>query len=621
MSQQILSKNKIMNAFLRLLFVSVFITTGIYTSAQEREYPRKFNLAKEKGRTKHTVKGGTVNLNLPFFEDFSSNTWNWADDNVYVNAHFPMNPPTIGVATFDGLNALGYAYDFEDPYAYGAADTLTSLGFNLGSFNTNSNVYLSFFYEAGGLGNAPELEDSLILEFYSPFGAGQWTQVWSSNGTEPIDNFNQVFIPVNEPIYLLDGFKFRFVNFATLSGEYDLWHLDYISLDSNVDPSNVVFDEVSQQYNYHTLLNEYSAMPWSHFKSNPSSFMASSFPAKQRNLGNDENIVTGFSITNFLNNTQAFNAVDLNTALNANSSFTRNLSLSGYVYPTTPEPTSGFVDFTVRTFINPTDAHLENDTAAFIQHFHNYYAYDDGSSEKAYAVSASGANVAMKFRSEIADTLLGIYVHWIPFGFDVSNQTFLLRAWNDGGSQPGSEIGENYTYQYPHYWQDGYNTWTYYAYDSPQAVDGNFYIGWVQSGEVELPVGLDKNTDFNPTKLFYNLGFGTNWSSSSIQGTAMIRPVLKSGIDSWVGTNEIASAQEIESFPNPVNSELTITGLSSNASYTLGLYDFNGSLIQSNNITGAATTQLNLENVSAGLYLLRIQDVHGSCKTIKVVKL
>ena len=101
----------------------------------------------------------------------------------------------------------------------------------------------------------------------------------------------------------------------------------------------------------------------------------------------------------------------------------------------------------------------------------------------------------------------------------------------------------------------------------------------------------------------------------------MIRPVLKSGINAWVGTNEIASAQEIESFPNPVNSELTITGLSSNASYTLSLYDFNGSLLQSNYITGASTTQLNLENVSAGLYLLRIQDGDGSCKTIKVVKL
>jgi hypothetical protein len=101
----------------------------------------------------------------------------------------------------------------------------------------------------------------------------------------------------------------------------------------------------------------------------------------------------------------------------------------------------------------------------------------------------------------------------------------------------------------------------------------------------------------------------------------MVRPVLKSGINSWVGTNEIASAQEIESFPNPVNSELTVTGLSSNAFYTLNLYDFNGSLIQSNNITGAATTKLNLENVSTGVYLLRIQNGNDSCKTIKVVKL
>ena len=610
-----------MNLFLRFSIVCVLIFSEIITSAQEREFPRQFNSTKQKEHSRNTLKGGTTNLNLPFFDDFSSSAWNWADADVYVNADFPINPPTIGVATFDGLNELGYAYDFEDPYAYGAADTLTSLGFNLGTFSSTSNVFLNFFYEAGGLGNAPEVEDSLILEFYSPFGAGQWTQVWSSNGTEATDYFSQVFVAVNDPIYLLDGFKFRFVNFATLSGEYDLWHLDYISLDSNVDSSNVVFDEVAQQFNYHTLLNEYSAMPWSHFKSNPNSFMAQSFPAHQRNLGSDENIVTGFSITNFLNSTQTFNAVDLNTALNANSSFVRNLNLGGYVYPTTPEPSSGFVDFTVKTFINPTDAHLENDTASFVQHFHNYYAYDDGTSEKAYSVSASGANVAMKFRSEIPDTLLGIYVHWIPFGFDVSNQTFLLRAWDDGGSEPGTEIGENYTYQYPHYWQDGYNTWTYYAYDSPQAVDGNFYVGWIQSGEVELPVGLDKNTDFNPTKLFYNLGFGTNWEPSSIQGTVMIRPVLKSGINAWVGNDELSTKNEIQAFPNPVTHTSYLTGLNLNQVYSIQLMDLHGALIESKIVSGSSNADINMEALENGVYLVHVVNSNGLIKTLKVVKL
>jgi hypothetical protein len=611
-----------MNSFLRAFIINLLILNCIHIHAQEKEIPRAFNsVSHHLIQNQRIYKGGTSNLNLPFFDDFSSDVWNWENQNVYVNTHFPINPPSIGVATFDGLNANGYPYDFEDPYAYGPADTLTSLGFNLSSFNSNSNVFLSFFYEAGGLGNAPEIEDSLILEFYSPFGAGQWSRIWSSNGEESTSNFNQIFIGISDPIYLLDGFKFRFVNYATLSGEYDLWHLDYVSIDSNVDTTNVVFDEVSQQFNYHTLLNEYSAMPWSHFKTNPASFMATSFPAMQRNLGNDENIVTGFSITNFLNNVQTFNAVDLNTALNANSSFTRNLNLNGYVYPTTPEPASGFVDFTIKTFINPTDAHLENDTAEFTQHFHNYYAYDDGSSERAYAVSASGANVAMKFRSEIADTLLGIYVHWIPFGFDVSNQTFLLRAWADGGNEPGVEIGENYTYQYPHYWETGYHTWTYYAYDTPQAVNGNFYVGWVQSGETELPVGLDKNTDFNPTKLHYNLGFGTNWEASGIQGTVMIRPVLKSGLENWTATDELVQVNDIQTFPNPVISEFTIRGLSAGENTRLNLMNSEGRIVQNLQSNGAPSYQINMENQASGLYFLQIQSENGSYKTIKVVKL
>jgi hypothetical protein len=592
------------------------------TFAQEKESARIINFSSAKSSALVNLNSRVKStLTLPFFEDFSNGAIQLWDQSstVFINTSFPVNPPTIGVATFDGLNELGYPYNFDDPYAQGPADTLCSASFNLSSYNENSQIFLSFFYEAGGIGNAPELEDSLTLEFFSPFGPGQWNKIWSSTGNESIDTFNQVFIPINEAIYLLDGFKFRFINHSTLSGEYDLWHLDYISLDANVDPANYIFDEVAQQRPYHSLLTEYSAMPWSHFKANASSHMTNAFPAYQRNLGNDENIVTGFSITNFLNTTQTFNAVDLNTALNANSSFVRPLNLNGYVYPTTPEPSSQFVNFEVKTFINPTDSHLENDTARFIQKFHNYYAYDDGSSEKAYSVSASGANVAMKFRSEIPDSLLGVYIHWIPFGFDVSDETFILRAWQDGGAEPGAELGENFTYQHPHYWEAGMNIWTYYAFDTPQPVDGNFYVGWVQSGDVELPVGLDKNTDFNPTKLFYNLGFGTDWQASTIQGTVMIRPVLQSGNTNWTGISNLHFQPALNVFPNPTEDYLRIENLNNTSQYTFSLRNATGSLVELLTVSNQTSATLDLSAHSAGIYFLNAISSSGDSQIFKVV--
>ena len=46
-------------------------------------------------------------LFLPFFDDFSANTvWpsqeRWSDSSAFINYNFGINPPTLGMATFDG---------------------------------------------------------------------------------------------------------------------------------------------------------------------------------------------------------------------------------------------------------------------------------------------------------------------------------------------------------------------------------------------------------------------------------------------------------------------------------------------------------------------------------------
>ena len=49
-------------------------------------------------------------INLPFADDFNQTSYfpensRWTDNDVFVNNTYPINPPTIGVATFDGLNS------------------------------------------------------------------------------------------------------------------------------------------------------------------------------------------------------------------------------------------------------------------------------------------------------------------------------------------------------------------------------------------------------------------------------------------------------------------------------------------------------------------------------------
>ncbi|MFM2227423.1 MAG: hypothetical protein RL664_766 [Bacteroidota bacterium] len=610
-----------MKKLLSIVFLFAFLSsfsqeteTVIRFDAQRNAKSKKEFIWKQQGQT----RGGTASLTLPFFDDFSRyslptndpavpNAWQrWSDTCAFINSGFPIAPPSIGVATLDGLRADGYPYDFADEFSYGSADTLTSLPIDLSTLTAADQVFLSFFYQGGGMGNNPDTGDSLIVEFFSPFGAGQWTQVWTSPEVFPTDTFEQIFIAVDAPEYLLDGFQFRFRNFGTLSGAFDHWHIDYVQLDAGVDSSNVIFDEVCMQYPLRTLLNEYTAMPLTHFAANSSGNMASSIAVQERNLGNDENIVTSYSITKQDGTSQVFNAVDFNTALNANSSFTRTINLNGFTYNVTPDDTCSYFD--VKTFINPTDARLQNDTATLRQYFYNYYAYDDGTAERGYSNSAAGGMIATKFRAEVTDSLLGLFVHWLPSGTDVSAETILLRAWSDGGTTPGDELGENYNYHHPAFYQHGENYFSYYAYDNPIAVTGNFYVGWVQSGSVGLPIGNDKSGTTNATKVFYNNGFQQPWQQSSISGSLMIRPVFKSGKSSvWNSITEL-SKETPSLFPNPFNSNFTIQGLNENHSYNVSILSSTGKLIESSFQSHVNSIEMENNTLPVGMYFIQITN-------------
>ena len=114
---------------------------------------------------------------LPFFDDFSQSTLypdptKWTDNNVLVNDGFPICPTNRNAATFDVLDANGRVYDYaiSNPFV---AEYLTSARIRLDSImepepraiTPADSVYLSFYYQPQGNGNAPEAQDSLVLQF------------------------------------------------------------------------------------------------------------------------------------------------------------------------------------------------------------------------------------------------------------------------------------------------------------------------------------------------------------------------------------------------------------------------------------------------------------------------
>ena len=100
----------------------IFLLTGCMSVciAQERLVPMDFNpviqqYLKQHGNEllKSTVSADT--LTLPFIDDFSEegiypSTERWTDKKVFINSDLARNMPTVGVASFDGLDEYGNAY-------------------------------------------------------------------------------------------------------------------------------------------------------------------------------------------------------------------------------------------------------------------------------------------------------------------------------------------------------------------------------------------------------------------------------------------------------------------------------------------------------------------------------
>lgn len=121
-------------------------------------------------------------LTLPFFDDFSTSKiypddTKWADRDVFINSDVPFRPTNIGVATFDAIDQTGAVYKNADWIAF-QADFLTTNPIRLDSvfspvtkkLSPNDSVYLSFYYQPQGKGDAPDPWDTLLLEIKRPTG-------------------------------------------------------------------------------------------------------------------------------------------------------------------------------------------------------------------------------------------------------------------------------------------------------------------------------------------------------------------------------------------------------------------------------------------------------------------
>ena len=578
-------------------------------------------------RDERSAKDGAVRL--PFFDDFSDYCGTpdptlWEGANGYVNyGHGPL-PPTVGVLTLDALDADGQLYEAASVDLFNA-DTVSSQPIRLDSLSAADSVVLSFYYLPGGgsgnmwerTGDEPDLLDSLILDFYD---GQQWTTVWGRGGIS-VDtliahtgrDWQYVAIPIIDSAYLQNEFRFRFRNLCSLennrktgmTGNCDIWNIDYVTIDTNRSLSEVpVFRDIAFVEAAPSMLSHYQAMPARQYTADE---MAENIRMTITNLYSSDLAsqygycivdATGDTVYRYdggFENAPAFLPDGTYQSVAAHAS-----PRVGYTFAPMDDPTDYTIIHTVREGVGG-DNHQQNDTVRFVQHFVDYYAYDDGTAENGYGLTSTASHVYLAYRFDlnVADTLTAVAMYFNRTKNGENEYTpFNLTVWQNEDGKPGTILYRDEVRRFPEF--NGLNKYHRYALEEPVVVEGSIFVGFDQGNNNYINLGFDRKHN-SSDRIYYRTG--TDWQESILSGSLMIRPYF--GMAATVGVESGEwSMENLRAYPNPANEHVTIDRLPEGS--TVQLYDLMGRLLQS-----SQENILRVASLPNGVYLMRVLPKDG----------
>ena len=589
-------------------------------------------------------------IDVPFMDDFSqtsptTNPLLWLDDEVFVNRTMGIDPPTVGVATFDGVNHRG------EPYGggYGVADRLTSTYLDLRGRSENELI-LRYWLQPQGLVDKPEPQDSLVLEFKN--FSGKWEVIRALPGlpTSQPNTVENPFVLYSVPIekdYLYNGFQFRFKNYSNRTGILDTWHLDVVRIDDiGID---TIFSDVAFVDDPLPILNNYSSMPWKQFQGFGTTMLRDSIVAEVNNF-NDQQISSGSStvrLRELKTGTDLFResgvvlfnnqAGDFPSQQKTERIFSLDNSTNNFVNIESEyfdRMTSNVFDgedrleFLMFYHFSPSsqitdigyESVINNDSVSLINIFDNYFAYDDGTAE-AGLVAQEGNSIAVKFTTSVEDSLRAVQFHFPHTSIDVGDQRFHLKVWLD--SLANDPIYERFDIVpfYTSTFFDSLQGFTTYVitdeFGRPTPLylpPGDFFVGWEQANECSglrcIPVGYDYNSPNGKAAISILNGgrIDTTLASFLPEGSLMIRPIVGSQTPpATVNTNDqFAGGLAFSIFPNPAQSQINLQTSQNqfNDQYQFIIYDLAGRT----RLLGSNTTNIDVTTLENGMYWIKVFD-------------
>jgi hypothetical protein len=569
-----------------------------------------------------TAYGQTVQL--PFFDDFSTTIGPnpdprlWINGGVHINNSFPINQPSKNVATFDGRNVKGFPYDYNNQIAYGSTDTLTSRPINLLAFTPADSLYLSFYWEAKGVGELPDNDDTLMVSFRNRRGV--WVPAWKQSGVRS-DVFKQELVAIKDTSFFHTNFQFRFEAKGRQSGAFDNWHIDYVYLNKNRNAKDIFSKDIATVKFTSSYLKRYTAMPMRQFKVNPASEISDTLKAQLFNFQPEGNYVPhGWKIEDVVSGKVYYDAPAPSFGL----LFPGIVSSRELVPPKITDFASTKAilkfQFNVNTLDNfqpnlPGYNLALNDSVSTYTILDDFYAYDDGTAEIGADFDQTLGKVAIQYVLSKPDSIGAVRFNFSPYfsnpylkDTSVSGgQYFLLQILESNKGIPGKTL-----YQQSIRAQYGrtIDNFVEYPFLENIAVKDTFYVAWTKITQEVVGVGVDKNNPQFADKIFYN--DGNSWKrNTSLKGTLMVRPVIATK-QAGGGTGNpdpggVTSTEEpfgepLVVYPNPTSGTLqwNVTGIKQ-----IKIFDMTGREVLSRKVDGQ---ELNIGNLPANTYLVNFSD-------------
>ncbi|MDZ7935885.1 MAG: T9SS type A sorting domain-containing protein [Emticicia sp.] len=573
-------------------------------------------------------------ITLPFFDDFSQNKTSipnpklWKNGGVSINNSFPINQPSVNVATFDSRNSAGIPYNFSDKFAYGSTDTLTSVAIDLSGLAKDS-VYLSFYWQAKGLGELPDSDDSLVVSMLD--SANKWKMVWFKTGTsEKRDSiFNQALISIPSTSFFHKNFQFRFETRGRQSGAFDMWHIDFVYLNTKRRIIDYYTQDVSLKGFENNYLKRYTAMPLNQYLVNPKAEVNDRIVVGVQNLqyskkpegsGGARNVnfvwqvsdtVSKTTYVNIINPTQSvrpFINRNLKTESKSNTiepitDFTRKEAVLKFTQKFVYQNVGGSITRPDSTNNIPEELLLSNDSVSIYTPLLDYYAYDDGTAETGADTDQTLGKVAVKFTLNKPDTVNAVRFNFTPFFKDISGQFFLLQITESANGKPAKILHQQSVRV--RYASD-INGFIEYPLDMNIAVKDTFFVAWTKVNEDVIGIGVDKNTPQFADKIYYSIG--NEWiQNKSLKGSLMVRPMMgfKANGTGQNGTplaSEEPTDKQFLVYPNPTSGVLrwNFENIQS-----ISIFDVSGREIF---YKKTDSQELNIENLPDNIYYINFSD-------------